>query len=445
MTFEETIRKIKDRRLSLTVVGAGYVGLPTAALFANAGFSVNVSDLRPEIVDMINNGSNFVKEPGLQRIVSTNVKMGRLRARLNNIDYSSANAILICVQTPMNGNKEPNLHYLLDCIKNIGSKIQFGTIVVVCSTIPSGTMRKEIKPILENSSGLKADNDFYLVFVPERIAPGNALTEFAEGTRLVGGIGQNSTKIGAELFRTVCKNVLETDATVAEVAKLAENTFRDVNIAFANELALLCEKIDTDVISVIKVANTHPRVNIHSPGPGVGGPCLTKDPYYLLDGIEKSRSGIIAKSRIINDKMSEHVVRLVKTALVTIGKEVSQSKISVLGVTYKKDVDDSRNSPSEPIIRSLVNACLEVVVFDPWCPDISFGAKKAKSLYEAITGSDCVVVVTDHSEFSNIDLQRTKSLMKDKPVIVDGRRIIDPVGAQRNGFIYYGIGRGEKA
>ena len=444
MAVTEIIKKIKARSLRLTVIGGGYVGLPTAALFANAGFHVDVSDTKPEIINMINSGSNFVKEPGLQDIVSVNVKAGRLRGRLNDIDYSKTNAFLIAVQTPMNEEKKPNLQYLLKCIKDIGKEMQRGALIIICSTVPSGTMKRDVKPLLESISGLKADSEFYLVFAPERIAPGKALREFTDGTRLVGGIGQNSSQVGEELFKTVCKKVLVTDATVAEVAKLAENTFRDINIAFANQLALLCEQLHTDVMTVIQVANTHPRVNIHLPGPGVGGPCLTKDPYYLLDGLAAPKSDIITISRSINDQMPEHVVTLVLRALMNVGKDPAKSRISILGTTYKKDTDDSRNSPSEPIIRSLLDLKSQVVVFDPCCVNESFGAKQAQSLFEAITGSDCIVIVTDHSEFMNMDLQKIKPLMKNKPIIVDSRRIIDPDYAEKTGFYYYGIGRGKQ-
>jgi len=442
MTFIETIKKINDRSLRLTVIGGGYVGLPTAALFANAGFHVDVSDIKPEIINMINTGSNFVNEPGLRDIVSNNVKVGRLFARLNNVDYEGTNVFLIAVQTPMDEEKKPNLKYLLKCMEDIGKNMRRDTVVVVCSTIPSGTMMRELKPTLESLSGLRADSEFYLVFAPERIAPGKALIEFTNGTRLIGGIGPNSTQVGAELFKTVCKNVLFTDATAAEVAKLAENTFRDINIAFANQLALLCEELHTDVMTVIRIANTHPRVNIHSPGPGVGGPCLTKDPYYLLDGIAAPHFDIITTSRAINDQMPEHVVTLVLRALSNIGKNPAKSRITILGVTYKKDTDDLRNSPAEPIVRSLVSLHSEVVVFDPYCINESFGAKRAQSLFDAVTGSDCIVIVTDHSDFMNMDLQKIKTVMKNKSIIIDSRRIIDPNYAEKAGFRYYGVGLG---
>jgi UDP-N-acetyl-D-mannosaminuronic acid dehydrogenase len=443
MLVEEVLSKIFERSLRIVLVGAGYVGLPTAALFADAGFHVDALDIRPEIIVAINNGCSLTDEPGLKELVSVNVKAGRLRGKLNHVDYSQIDAVLVSVQTPIDDDKKPDLHFLMKVVDDVGNNMRQGALIVISSTIPSGTTIREIKPRLESLSGLKADTEFYLAFVPERIAPGKALREFAESTRIVGGVGQNSVRVAAELFRAVCNKVIETDATVAEMAKLAENTYRDVNIAFANQLALLCEQLGVDVMSVIKLANTHPRVNIHLPGPGVGGPCLPKDPYYLLDGVGPLPSDIVLTSRIINDSMPQHIVRLVLQALRNTGKDIARSRIAVLGVAYKNDVDDSRLSPSEPIIHELISLGSQTIVYDPHCKE-NFGAKSTNSLDEAISGADCLVTVTDHTEFLYIDLQKIKALMNDKPAIVDGRRIISPLEAEKTGFFYCGIGLGDQ-
>jgi len=425
--------------LRLVIVGAGYVGLPTAALFANAGFHVDALDIRPEVINALNNGQSFTNEPGLKELISINIKSGRLKGYLNYFDYSKADAILIAVQTPISEDKKPNLVPLMKVINDVGKNMKKGTIVVVNSTIPSGSTKKLIKPRLELLSGFKAEKDFYLVFVPERIAPGKAIEEFIKGTRLIGGVGKNSSKTAGKLFNTVCDRVLETDATVAEISKLAENTFRDINIAYANQLSLICAKLGADVIAVIKLANTHPRVNIHLPGPGVGGPCLSKDPYYLLDGLDPFPNNIVLTSRMINEQMPEHMVCLVSKALANIEKRMMNSRITILGVAYKNDVDDSRYSPSEPLIHSLTNLGCQIVVYDPYCKE-TFGAKQACSLFEAIRESDCLVIVTNHTEFLDLDLQKIKNLMNKNPVIVDGRRIVNPSIARKTGFIYYGIG-----
>jgi UDP-N-acetyl-D-mannosaminuronic acid dehydrogenase len=316
-------------------------------------------------------------------------------------------------------------------------------LVAICSTIPPRTMQEKIKPLLESLCGLKADTDFYLAYVPERIAPGKALQEFIESPRLVGGIGPNSTKIAAELFGNVCKTVIETDATTAEIAKTAENTFRDVNIAFANQLALICEQHGADITKVIKLANTHPRVNIHTSGPGVGGPCLTKDPYLLTHQSKPEDYDLIYTARKINDNMPTHIVNLTIQALKNAGKDVKNSKITILGTAYKANIDDSRFSPSESIIQKINELDATSIVYDPYCTN-TFGAKKATSLHESIEGADCLIIATDHTEFKNLNLTIMKQLMNDKPAIVDGRRILNPHEAEDLGFIYYGVGYRKK-
>jgi UDP-N-acetyl-D-mannosaminuronic acid dehydrogenase len=258
----------------------------------------------------------------------------------------------------------------------------------------------------------------------------------------VGGIGPNSTEIAAELFRAVCKNIIETDATTAEIAKVAENTFRDVNIAFANQLAIVCEQRGADIKKVIELANTHPRVNIHTPGPGVGGPCLTKDPYLLIHETTFRNHDIVTTAREINDYMPQHVVKLATNALKLTGKNINGSQIAIIGTAYKADVDDSRLSPSEPVIQGLIRLGAKVVVYDPHCTT-TFGARKAESLNEALKGVDCMIIMTDHTEFKNLALSEIKPLMNVDPIIVDGKRIINPYKAEKLGFTYCGVGYGK--
>jgi len=327
----------------------------------------------------------------------------------------------------------------LECI---GRNLKKGMIVVISSTLPPRTMIEKIKQKLELLSSLRAEADFYLAYVPERIAPGKALKEFVESPRLTGGIGPNSTKIAAELFRTVCKKVIETDATTAEIAKLAENTFRDVNIAFANQLALICEQHGVDVKNVIELSNTHPRVNIHTPGSGVGGPCLPKDPHLLIYKARLENRNIIETARKINEHMPEHIIKLTLKALKEAGRKANGSKITVLGTAYKADIDDSRNSPSKTVIQKLIIQGAKVKTYDPHSNE-TFGAEKAGALEEAVKGVDCIIIMTDHTELKNLNLKKIKKLMDNKPVIVDGRRIINPSEAKKLGFSYYSIGLGK--
>ena len=444
LSMERLVRSIQDRCLRLTVLGSGYVGLPTAALFAEAGFSVVAVDVKRDVVELVNSGVSPVEEPGLQELVRRNVLAGRLKALLSSqVDLCEMDAVIISVQTPIYKDRRPNLTYLKRALGDVGRGCHIGMLVIVSSTIPPGTMANLVKPMLESLSGLNVESDFYLAYVPERIAPGRALQEFVENPRLVGGVGPNSTRVAAELFRTVCKNVIETDAATAEVAKLAENTFRDVNIAFANQLALICEHYGVDVKRVIGLANTHPRVAIHTPGPGVGGPCLPKDPYLLISGIKANRRNIVRVARRINDGMPDHIVKMTLQALKDTGKDFRNVKIAVLGTAYKAEVADSRLSPAEPIIRSLLHLGMKVTAYDPYCKE-TFGAEKAETLQDAVKNSDCIIIVTDHTEFKKIDLQWLKSEVKEVPVIIDARRIIDPNTAESFGFKYYGLGYGFK-
>ena len=446
MDIEKTLKRIKNRESHIVVLGTGYVGLTTAVLFANTNFNVTAVDVKQNIVEAINRGLCPTKESGLDDLLKLNVNAGRLKATLNAAEaLQKAEIIIICVQTPIDRNKRAKLSILTNAIDTLGRNLKEGMIVILSSTVPPRTTREMIRPKLESLSKLKAEHDFYLAYVPERIAPGNAIKEFIDSPRLVGGVGPNSLKVATELYRTVCKNVIETDAPTAEVAKLAENTFRDVNIAFANELALLCEKLCVDVSNVIKLANTHPRVNIHQPGPGVGGPCIPKDPYLLVYQSKdlEFNSKIILASRHLNEYMPLHIVELLTKSLVNTGRDAKKSRICILGTAYKGGVADSRLSPSKEVIRRLIKLGTEVTVYDPYCEE-TFGAKKAQDLQAAVKGTDCIVIMTDHPEFKKIDLLKVKKLMNKKPIIVDGRRIIDPNEAEKNNFIYAGVGYGKR-
>lgn len=436
------IEKIRNRNLIISVIGAGYVGLPTAALFAEVGFNVICVDVRLDIVKNINSGISSINEPGLSELISLNVKSGRLKATLSSdIVLKQADAILICVQTPIDNNKRPDLSFLLSALEKVGTELKKGMLIVVCSTIPPGTTQQKIAPLLESSSKLKVDTDFFLAFVPERIAPGKTLKEFVESPRLVGGMGKNSTKIANALFSAVCKKTIETDPITAEIAKTAENTFRDINIAFANQLALICEHYGADITKVIPLANTHPRVNIHLSGPGVGGPCLTKDPYLLINNICLPKD-MITIARDINDYMPRHIIKLTLDALNLVGKNIANSKIGIIGAAYKAEVDDARFSPSEPVIQQLIKFGAKTIVYDPLCTT-TFGAKKAESLIEIFKGSDCIIIMTEIAEIKSIVLSEMMLLMCSNPVIIDGKRVIDPKQAEKLGFIYYGVGYGK--
>jgi len=441
---EKLIEKIRMKKAHIAVLGLGHVGLPTAAIFADAGYSVTGTDVRNEVVNAISSLKLDTQEPRLYEMIRRVVGAGKLKAIVDTVlATKQADVILICVQTPLNESGEPDLSYLERASRDVAEGLAKGNLVVVVSTVPPGTVKNLVAAILKRESGLKF-SDFWLAYCPERILPGKTMQEFTKNARIIGGFNLESAEIAAELFNSVTKGkILIADCLSAEVAKLAENTFRDVNIAFANELALICEQVGADVAEVIRLANTHPRVNIHKPACGVGGPCLTKDPCLLLHSVEKRGydSRLIRPSRELNDYMPDHTVKLLIEALTKAGKNVQGSKIVVLGTAYKGEVGDPTNSPAEKIICKLLDLGAQVVVYDPYCKE-SFGAERVEDLLKAVDGADCVLVTTDHRIFKELNLEEIKALMNEKPIIVDGKRIFDPEQTKNLGFAYYGIGYG---
>jgi len=445
---EELVEMIRTRQARIAVIGLGHIGLPSASLFADAGFQVTGADLKREIVETVSSGKSHIVELRLEELVGKVVRQGRLKVTTNTRQAAKeADIVMLCIQTPITKGKKPSLTYLWKACEAVADGLLKGKLVVVQSTVPPGTTKNLVVKILEEGSGLKCGEDFWLAYCPERIAPGKAIQEFIENVRIVGGYDSESVEIAVELFKTVTKGeILTTDCTSAEVAKLAENTFRDVNIAFANELALICEQIGLDVMEVIKLANTHPRVNIHRPGCGVGGPCLPKDPYLLLQSVKEKgfKSKVIKPSRELNDYMSRRVVELVVEGLTKAGKDVSNSKVAVLGIAYKGEMNETRNSPVERMVQGLMSFGVDVMVYDPYCKE-SFGAERAKDVNEAVRESDCIVMATDHKLFRELDLGRIKVLMNENPVLVDGRRFVHPIEAEKQGFTYLGIGIAERS
>lgn len=275
------------------------------------------------------------------------------------------------------------------------------------------------------------------------MAPGNGLKDLQTNGRLIGGYNQESTELAAEFIKTFTKGQVQiTDLATAEVSKLAENAFRYVNIAFANELALLCKEIGADVVEVIRLANTHPRVNIHKPGCGAGGPCLSKDTHLLLNSVRSKnfKPEVILAAIRLNRYMPRHVAELAIDSLSKAGKSVTYSKIAIFGTAYKGDVNDARDSPAEGIINELKAKHANIVVYDPYC-DESFGEKKAKSITEAVKGTDCIIIATDHKTFCKLNLRKIKLLMEENPIIVDGKRMVNPSKAEEIGFKYVAVSR----
>lgn len=436
------LEKIQNKRCAVGVLGLGYVGLPIATLFASRGFRVLGGDVRREVVEGVNKGQPIIEEKGLSPLVREAVEAGRLRATMDLEGLvRESDVVFVVVQTPIDDRKRPDLGPLEAACRTLARGLGRGKLVVVESTIPPGTMEGLVVPTLE-SSGLRAGADFHLAYSPERAIPTRTLEEIQENGRVVGGIDRESATLAVELYRHLTRGELVVaDVKTAEVVKLIENTYRDVNIALANEIALLCEGLEVDAMEAIRLANMHPRVDILLPGPGVGGHCIPKDPYFLLYKAEELglELRLVRAARARNEEMPEHIFRMVEEALRSVEKEVRGSKVSILGVAYKGDTDDVRAAPSERLIKRLMAADCQVFSHDPYAK-MDFGGRFSNRLEEAVEGADCVVIMTDHDQYRHLDMGQIARLMKKPGVIVDGRRVLDPEAVKKQGMGYFGIG-----
>lgn len=351
------------KNLSISVLGLGYIGLPTAALLASKGHSVRGTDISESVVSIINSGRIHIVEPDLDIYVKRAVSAGRLVASTN---AQPGDVYLICVPTPFyesEGVRQPNIDYVLKATKSIASLVKPGDIVILESTSPVGTTEK-VEIELSNY-GVDVDC-LHIAYCPERVLPGSIMTELLENDRIVGGVTPEATKVVADFYRSfVTGNVLETDAKTAEMCKLTENCFRDVNIAFANELSLICEKEGINVWNLIQLANKHPRVNILQPGVGVGGHCIAVDPWFLIARDEEN-SHLIRAAREINDRKTDWVVEEIKAAVMNAHIESGvQPKVVCLGLAFKPNIDDLRESPALVIAESLMAQGYDVVAVEP--------------------------------------------------------------------------------
>jgi UDP-N-acetyl-D-mannosaminuronic acid dehydrogenase len=435
-------RKSMDK--SIVVVGMGYVGIPVAVTFAEKGFQViGINRSKPK-VDMINSGECPLKgnEPELEDLLRTMVKEGKLSATQDFSVCRDAQAILIAVQTPFDREKmQPKYIALRSALTEVGKNLSKGTLVVIESTIAPTTMEKVVSPILEKESSLLAGEDFYLANCPERVMPGRLLRNIREYDRVVGGINEESAKKAVELYKNITQGELNpTDSLTAEIVKTTENAYRDVQIAFANEVALICEKLGVDAYEVRELVNKCPFRDMHFPGAGVGGHCLPKDSWLLAFGVkDKYTPKIIALARELNDSMPQHMMELIEAALGEGKVKIEDVVISVLGVAYLADSDDTRNSPAAPIIRELKARNIKIKVHDPFVREFEEQIVLA-DINETLEGSDCLVLVTSHSAYKDLKLDDLKRLMR-TPVIVDGRNAFDKKVCISNGFIFRGIGK----
>ncbi|MBI4283378.1 MAG: nucleotide sugar dehydrogenase [Chloroflexi bacterium] len=406
----------------ICVVGLGYIGLPTAATLASRGFNVIGVDINQRLVEQINRGETSMEESGLDALVKDVVKSGWLKAFST---PQEADAFIIAVPTPITLKKRPDLRYVKAAARSVATCLRRGNLVVLESTVPPGTTTGALRKILE-TSGLTAGCDFHLAHCPERVLPGDIMREIRENDRIVGGIDEASTQVALSLYKTFVKgNVFATSATVAETTKLAENIYRDVNIALANELSNVCSQLGVDVWEVIKLANKHPRVHLHQPGPGVGGHCIGVVPWFLVSAAH-SPTPLIRLTRKINGAQPEVVANKVLDMV----DAAKSPKIAVLGVAYKANVRDTRETPALPIIQLLEKAGAKVSVTDQLVQEFTY---PICSLEEALAGADAFVLVTDHRQYRQMDPQWAGKLMRTKNAL-DTRNCLKAIEWQKTGF-----------
>ncbi len=450
----------------IAVIGMGYVGIPAAVLLANAGFDVTGIQRRSNRsgwkIDWLNEGRCPIggNEPELPAMLKSVVREGRLKV---SDDYSAlreADIILIDVQTPTDDHHIPHYESLKEACHQISKFLRPGEVVIIESTVAPGTTEYRVKPILEEESGLRAGlpDGFGLCFSYERVMVGRLIRNIREYPKIVGGIDEKSTRIAMEMYESIVRGgVHGTDLMTAEVSKTVENAYRDVQIAFANEVALLCEPLGVDVYDVRKFVNglpndpsmphANPVRNMHVPGAGVGGHCLPKDTWLLMHGYNEYAnrrngypSSVLRDARYLNDWMPVHMVDLLESALKEASKELTGSMICVLGYAFLENSDDPRNTPTVPFLKELEKRGAKYKIHDPYIRNDE-GYQVEQVLDIALKDCDAVVLMTKHDEYKSINPEKLKGFLRTR-VIIDGRNLFNAEEYLVEGFIFKGVGRG---
>lgn len=404
----------------ICVIGLGYIGLPTASTFAMNGVNTLGIDTNPEIIETLNRGEIHIHEPGLREAFTKALQSGKFKASLN---PEEADAFIIAVPTPFKEHETgeyKDINYKLADMRAVTSAaesivpyLKKGNVVVLESTSPPRTTLDLVAPILERSS-LKAGVDFHLCYSPERVLPGQIMRELIENSRVIGGVTPESAQAGADLYATFVKGqIIQTDATTAEMVKLMENTYRDVNIAIANEFSRLADKFGVDVWEAIPIANLHPRVKILSPGPGVGGHCISVDPWFFVEAAPEL-TPLIYNTRQVNDSQPHYVVDMVKRAL----GSLKGKKIAALGLAYKPDVDDLRESPAVEVAHLLQKEGAQVLACEPFKPDANLpNLTIAPTFEDSIREADVLLLLVKHTEFTKLTPNKVAQQTKTRIVI----------------------------
>lgn len=400
----------------LCVVGLGYIGLPTAVMFANHGLYVHGVDVNEKAVELIKNKQLHIEENGLQERLESAVDNGHFTVGTT---AEEADIFIIAVPSPINEDKTANLNYVREATKSIVPYVRKGNLVILESTVPPRTVEDVMLPVLKET-GLELGSELFVSHSPERVIPGKVFEELVNNDRIVGGINEESSRLTVELYKIFVKgNIHVTDATTAEMVKVIENTYRDVNIAFANELAKISEKIGVNAWEAIKLANYHPRVNIHLPGPGVGGHCIAVDPWFLTE-LQPELAKIISLSRQTNDSMPEYTA--LKTKSLLDEKGIQHGRVAVLGLAFKGNIDDMRESPSTDVLHHLEKLGVDYTAFDPHIKENKI-ERQTQSLDEAVTHADVILILTDHNEFKELLPSAVENHMRTK-IIFDTKNCI---------------------
>ncbi|MBL7072444.1 MAG: nucleotide sugar dehydrogenase [Candidatus Omnitrophica bacterium] len=426
--YLELKKKIKSKEAVITVVGLGYVGLPIALEFVKKGFTVNGFDLDARRVKKLSRGVSYINDIPSREVAKIK-KTGKFHVTKNEKVLSSSDVIIICVPTPLRKVKEPDISFILAASRTLRRNLRGGQIIILESTTYPGTTREVILPSLEKS-GLKQDKDFYLAFSPERIDPGNLKYDFTNIPKVIGAFSKRGTELGKLVYSNVIKKVVGVESPeAAEVTKLLENTFRIVNIGLVNEFARLCHKLGIDVWEVIEAAKTKPFGFMpFYPGPGIGGHCIPADPMYLSwkarkVGFETKMIDLAAK---VNRDVPAHIVERAGELLKARGKKLKGSKIFVLGVTYKKDVNDLRESPALEVIEALKKKKVELRYYDPYIPYLDTAGIKEKATRLTKTmlkKQDLVLIITDHTDVDYKMISRESDLIFDTRDVMKRNKI----------------------
>ena len=413
--------------MKVSVIGLGYIGLPTAALIASKKIDVTGIDVDKSIVDTINKAKIHIVEPNLENLVKTSVESGYLKA----FDaVQKADVFLIAVPTPFKSHNKPDLSFIESAVKNIAPLLEKGNLVILESTSPVGSTEKirellmDIRPDLSFPHHQnKGDFDISIAYCPERVLPGNILNELIQNDRVIGGLTKNCAKKAKEFYKIfVNSDCLLTDSRTAELSKLVENSFRDVNIAFANELSIICDKLNINVWELINLANRHPRVNILNPGPGVGGHCIAVDPWFIVDSAPLEAK-IIRIAREINDQKPNYILEKIEEAIKKTNNKTSNLNIACLGLAFKANVDDLRGSPALKISKKVNEMGFnKQYIVEPNIDKLPSELKNISSelveLKKAISLSNIILLLVDHSEFKKIKIESMHG-----KVIIDTRGI----------------------